>query len=347
MNFADLRNVAGLLIITALPYMSGYMLKTLFNKRETGQIETYLTGFFLVFLIQGAYFSVGDLFLEISFDGLCSGFNIVIVSIAVLFVISVIVNLVLGSSRDSEDKSVYRQKLKKEDWILLAIMLAVAVFVCFRIFNITDYLRDDHMLPTVRTTLRSGSINVINPIISKPYEAGLITSKKFITLPVYYAYLCRTFGFDTIVLLYIIITLQTVACTYFSCMLFMGPVLKLRSKMYIYGIFLGAVILSGDYYMQSSGAKLLWSGYNGSTIVLAVMLPYVMYITMSGYNAGRLRVLDVLRLILTFVSSVFITGVATGALLIAIVAMISTVCFIIIGRNRDGETEKPPAVVGE
>ena len=347
MNFADLRNVAGLLIIIALPYMSGYMLKTLFNKRETGQIETYLMGFFLVFLIQGAYFAVGDLFLETAFDGLCSGFNIVIVVIAVLFVISVVVNLVLGRDRDREDRAVYRQKLKKEDWILLALMLVVAAFVCARVLGIVDYLRDDYMLPTVRTTLKSGSINVINPIISRPYDAGLITSKKFITLPVYYAYLCRTFGFDTIILLYVIITLQTVACTYLSCMLFMGPVLRIRAKMYIYGIFLGAVMLSGDYYMQSSGARLLWSGYNGNTIATAVMLPYVLYITMCGFGSGRLRAVDILRLLLVLASSVFITGVATGALLIAIVAAISSACHIIIGRYKGGETEKSSVTVGE
>ncbi len=341
--------VMGIVLIAVLPYMAGYIIKTLMNSKETGQIETYLTGFFFIFLLQGLFFSVGYMVLNRPFDMLCRDFKIVLGLIVIAFVIVGTVNLVLIFIKGK--KEIYRAKLKNDEWILLGIMLVIAALIVARVFCITDYIRDDYMLPTVRMTVSTHTINEFNPITGRPYELGLITSRKIITLPVYYAFLCCTFGIDTLNLLYVIMTLQTVACTYLSCMFFITPILKVRSRIYMFGIFLGAIILSGDYFMNAIGAKLLWRGYAGDTIVAAVILPYALALVVGDYRQvfladkdqaeykkeiKRIRIQSIFKLILVSMTSLFITSVAKGLLIIAITVVLALVCYIVAIRKQMG-----------
>ena len=71
------------------------------------------------------------------------------------------------------------------------------------------------MLNTVRLNQKSGEINVLNPLTGRPYELGLINSKKIITLSSYYTYWACAYGIDARLLLYVIIPIQTVMCIYF------------------------------------------------------------------------------------------------------------------------------------
>ena len=48
----------GLIVILTLPYMAGYIFTSIAHNKETSQIETYLIGFFSVFLVNGAIFYV-------------------------------------------------------------------------------------------------------------------------------------------------------------------------------------------------------------------------------------------------------------------------------------------------
>ena len=342
MNFADLRNVAGLLIIIALPYMSGYMLKTLFNKRETGQIETYLMGFFLVFLIQGVYFTVGSMLMGYDFNTLCDDFDMVVIILAAISVVVIIIGLILRKKDGTT--SAYRLKLSRYDMVLIGIMSLIALLICVRVIGIIGYIRDDYILPTVRITLSTGTVNEYNPLTAMPYRVGLTTSKKIVTLPVYYSYLCRNFGFEPIILLYVIMTLLTVVCTYFSCTLFIKTFIKQREKIFLYSIFFGGVILSGDYFNRAIGGRLLWNGYAGSTITTAVMLPYMMFLVVSSYKAGRVGVADVIRMLLVLGASLFISSITYGALLISITGVVTLIACLITGRKQFEEDDVNIAV---
>jgi len=339
--------ILGIAAIIVLPYMAGYILKTLFNSRETGQSEIYLTGFFFVFLLQGVIFGTGYMFLELPFESLCKGFLFASGCICVLFVISVFVDILRSMRR--QRKNEYRQKIKTNEWILLLFMLLIAALVVLRVFSLIDYIRDDYMLPTVKTILRTGTVNQYNPITGRPYVFGLITSRKIITLPVYYAYLSHTFSIRPVYLLYIVLTLQTVFCTYLSVMNFMVPILKQRNRIFVFGIFCGALILSGDYFVYSACSKILWRGYAGDSIVAAVMLPYVLSVIILDYrhvhvmdddtsnrkkNVLGIRIISVLKIALVCAASVFITGVANGLLLILITIVMALICYYIAARKR-------------
>ncbi|GEM_PF-2781708 len=346
MNFADWKNIAGLICIIVLPYLSGNLLKTVIRKKEIGQIshsETYLLGFFLVFLVQGVYFTIGHLVMKESFDALCDGFFIVTVALAAVSVVALILNIILTHKERKEP--VYRQEYKKSDIILMGITAVILVLICLRIIGIIDYIRDDYILPTVRITLSTGTVNEYNPITALPYRVGLTTSKKIVTLPVYYAYLCRTFGLEPVKLLYVVLTLQTVVCSYLACLLFVRSFIKQREKLYIYGIFFGGLVLSGDYFNRSISARLLWNGYAGSTITTAVMLPYMTYLIVSCYRTGRMAIADILRILLVTATSLFITGITYGALLIVITAGATLIGCLITGHREFDEEDGRPAVM--
>jgi len=325
-----------------MPYLAGYILTSIFNKRETSQIETYLTGFFFVFLLQGIEYALLCFVGGSSFNSLCQAYICTYIALAIVFAIAFVIRLI-KQKRSGKHTINYHAPMSREDWILTGIIAAIALLIIIKIFVLKDYLRTDLMLANVRTILSTDSIYEYNPITSHPFTIGLIASKRIISLPVYYACLCRIFAIDEIVLLYIVLTLQTIMCTYFSCILFIAPVFHNRHKTLIFAIFLGAMILSGDYFSGSIGAKLCWNGYSGEAIVPCVMIPYLMYIITDWYRRNRdpeadltigEQVIMTLQLALCIVPSFFMTSITTGILLLIINAIVLALCCLVRFRKE-------------
>lgn len=334
MRSFSIMSVLGIAEIFFVPYMLGYILKTMTKNRETGRIgmiEIYLTGFFFLFLLQGLVFSPAYLIFGMELEGIIVCYKIMLIAVLILFTIAVVLSLTVLRDEPREER--YRQKLKKEEGVLLGIMIVVAVLICIRTVGIIDYVRDDFMLPMVRTTIDTGTINTYNPVTSRAYVYGIINSRKVITLPLYYACVCSVFGLDEIIALYIMCTIRTIICTYFSCVLFMSIFTRIRERLFVFCIFLGGLILSGDYFNRAIGTKLMWNGYAGDTIVASVMLPYVIYAVFTGYRDRKMTVGSLLRLLLVLTASVFITSVARGAVLIMITAIVTYISCIITGKS--------------
>lgn len=323
-------NIIGIIVILTLPYMAGYILTKVMNMKETSQIEIYLTGFFFVFLMQGIVYFVTVMPFKGGFAQLCGTYNIAILVIIALFLIIFALDMVKRARLEKHDDT-YRNPIHQDEWIIIGIMSLIAVLVLIKIIVLKDYLRTDLMLANVRTTLATETIYEYNPIISQPFTIGLIGSKKIISLPIYYAYLSKTFGINSIILLYIVLIAQTILCTYFSCITFIAPVLRNRRKTFIFACFLGGLILSGDYFSGAIGAKLCWNGYSGEAIVPCVMIPYLMYVITEWYRNIRdeeyqLTIKDIvvntIKLCLCIIPSLFMTSITTGLLLLVITGLI-------------------------
>ena len=50
-------NYIGIVLILILPMFAGTVFNIIFKQKETSQSETYLTGFFSLFLLQGVVFA--------------------------------------------------------------------------------------------------------------------------------------------------------------------------------------------------------------------------------------------------------------------------------------------------
>lgn len=348
-------DIVGIIAIFLLPYMTGYILSSLFNKRETSQIETYLIGFFFVLLLQGIVFASGQA-VSLGFDEMCDTFFNLSLGITIVFALVVVCNIIRIlikknklSENDSQEKSVEvasHRPMSRQEWIILAILILVASGIVLRVWLLRPYLRHDIMLETVRTTLYTSTINMYNPLTSQPYSLGLIASRKLITLPVYYSYFSHVYGIDEVLLLYFLLAIQTIMCTYFACIQVMAPMLRNRRKTLVFGVFLGCLLLSGDYFSGAIGEKLLWYGYAGDTIVAGVMLPYMMYIMTRWYRERRgdygerrgYVIINVLKIVMCLCAATFITGIATGVLLILITVAAVGVCCVIRFKNLGEES---------
>lgn len=353
----------GTLLLIALPYMVGYILKFCFNKREISQIETYLIGFFSLFLLQGVVLAGGNI-LDIPVNELRMILLGIVIAIQVVWVIVLISHTVLSSRRqiraavesqidENPDVNIIsargsnhgideltHESLGKSDYILMCLAVVSAVLVVLRIIYLLNYIRMDGMLATVRTSASTGTIFQYNPFTNQPFSIGLIGSRKIISLPIYYSFWTGTFGIDASLFLNMIIILQTYICSLMTIVLLVVPLLHSRRKELIFCIFFNALVLSGDYYSHAQGFKLLHQGYDGAVIVALVMIPYCMYLVTEFYqqelqgSSWSNRIFSIVRLAICALGSIFITTLSSGLLLIVIVLIIMfAVCISRLGKE--------------
>ena len=74
------------------------------------------------------------------------------------------------------------------------------------------------------------------------------------------------------------------------------------------------------------------------------MLPYMMFLVVSSYKAGRVGVADVIRMLLVLGASLFISSITYGALLISITGVVTLIACLITGRKQFEEDDVNIAV---
>ena len=228
--------------------------------------------------------------------------------------------------------------MRKEEWILFGLMILTFVLVIMRVFLFENVIREDAMLETVRTTVQSGTMFRIHPMTGQLLESGYITSRKVITLPLYYAFLSGVTHIEPAQLLYVVITAQTIMSAFLSgALLLSGVFQKNRKHIFTFEFILGLLLLSGDYYLPTASGRLMWNGYAGDVICAVVMLPYILFVLRQWYmrensenppGIGQ-RILYIFKTGFCLVTSVFLTGLATGLLfLIIIIVILGLSCLI-------------------
>ena len=323
-------SILGILLIYILPFGTGVILNKIFRYKEASQIETYLIGFFSVFLAQGLIFAPTTLF-GVDFaitSRIFTGFTYGVMGIFVLIAI-VCRNKVFAPL-------IHPYKPSKYELTSFILMILAFGLVILRIILLKGYLREDVMLSSVELNLSTGTVNAYNPVTNRPYELGLITSKKIITLPVYYTYLAGQWGIDARTLLYIVLPIQTVICLYFVYELMMRALLHgNHKKIYTSKFILGVMLLSGDYFTGSAGYRILWNGYSGDIIVGIIMIAFVVNEVMAIYRLERgdegeernlPRVRYILHILMCLAASIFMTSVATGLLMLVLSLASIAVC---------------------
>ena len=321
--------ILGICLILILPFAVGTLLNFITRQKGTSQIETYLIGFFSVFLIQGVVFSLYN-FANVDFAMCCSIFSGITYASMGLFAVVAIFGF-----RDYIVCGAKKFVLRKDERLIFIFMILAIAVVAIRIYLLYLYERDDLMLETIRINLITDTVNAYNPLTGRPYELGLINSKKLITLPLYYTYWCRTYGIAARDLLYGVSEVQTFFAVMCACGCAMKPILKSNKKMYVFNMFVAVLLASGDYFKGSVGYKVLWNGYSGDTIVATVILAYIIYLITDMYRLERgdygkatwwARIIRVLRVILCFACTLFITGIPTGILIILLCLMTMIFC---------------------
>ncbi len=328
--------IIGILLLFILPFVAGHACKGILRWKETNQIETYLIGFFFLFFLQGVVL-VPCVFLNLDFVTASMALMAVM---GVVFVLGLVMFLVAykGAKKAEEGEEKRKSPWRKKDRFLFAGMILVFALLIVRMIPGLNILRDDTVLETVNTTVRTGTMFTHHPLTGMVMDGGMITSKKIVTLPLFYAVFVQFFGTDAKYFLYLAVNVLVLGCSYYACVLLLNKVTILtRSKLYVYGLVYGLLLLAGDYHKSTLTYRLLFQGYEGTTICFGVMMPYLLYLILSWYRSEGAeekmsiyaRVTYVLKIALVFACSMVITGLGTGFLFLFMTGAIAAVCCLI------------------
>lgn len=328
-------DIIGAVIFMVLPYLAGYSCKSILRWKGTNQIETYLIGFFLLFLVQAV------IFIPCVWVGTSLGYAVNLLTVA----LAVILILFLGAFfimrvRKKKDVAADKPKTswKKTDRLCFGCMVLVFLLILIRMVSTLDILREDIVLETVLTTIKADSLYQVHPLTGRMMEAGMITSKKIITLPLFYAAVVKMTGLDAAVFLYLVMGIMTLLGVYYASALLFSQVSSLtRSKLYMFWITLGLLILSGDYHTGVISYKLLYQGYEGSTICFGVILPYLLYLIAAWYqketkeekNTMGCRIMYLFKIGMALVTSILITGLGNGFVFLFMAVVIAGICCLL------------------
>ena len=329
-------DIFGTVLFMLLPYVAGYSCKRILRWRETNQIETYLIGFFFLFFLQGLIL-VPCVWLGISLtfaSYILLGVLLILALIAFIFVASE-----LYSYRNvGIQKKGISLPGKKAERTLFFIMIAVFLLLVVRMVINLPVLREDIVLETALTTLQTDSLFVAHPLKGSMMEAGMIASKKIVTLPLFYACMMRLTGVNAEVFLNLITSGMVLVCSYHTVsLLFSKVTTPVRGKIYLCRIIYGLMILAGDYHLDTLSYRLLYRGYEGTTICFGVILPYLLYLIVSWYKLETgeetvefgVRITYLLKIMLPLATSVVITGLGTGFVFLFMAMVVAGICCVL------------------
>ena len=328
--------IIGVILLFILPFAAGCACKGILRWKETNQIETYLIGFFFLFFLQGVVL-VPCVFLNLDFATACNVLMAVMGAVLVIGVLMAVIACV--SARKAEGGEEKRKPAwRKRDRLLSCGMILVFVLLIVRMIMGLPVLRDDIVLETVNTTVHTGTMFTHHPLTGMVMDGGMITSKKIVTLPLFYAAFVQFFGIDAGYFLYLAVNVLVLGCSYYAGALLLEKVTTVtRSKMYAYWLVYGLLLLAGDYHKSTLGYRMLYQGYEGITICFAVMMPYLLYVILAWYRresgeekvAFTTRLMFVLKIVLVFACSMVITGLGTGFLFLFMAGAIAAVCCLL------------------
>ena len=328
--------IIGIILLFILPYAAGCVCKGILRWKETSQIETYLIGFFFLFFLQGVILAPCVL-LNLGFSVACMAMMAVMGAVFVLGMTLFAVSYIrMKKMAECEEKRKAPWRLK--DKFLFVGALLVYVVLIVRMIPGMNLLRDDIVLETVNTTVSTGTMFIHHPLTGMVMDGGMITSKKIVTLPLFYSVFVQLFGIEAKYFLYLAVNVLVLGCSYYVGVLLLNKVtVPSRGKLYAYWLVYGLLILAGDYHKSTLSYRLLYQGYEGTTICFGVMIPYLLYVILSWYRSESdeekitlaTRIMYVLKIVLVFACSLVITGIGTGFLFLFMTGVIAAVCCLI------------------
>lgn len=328
----------GIVLLWLAVYLSGMLLCKIGREKETSQLWIHLTGFFFLFLVQGALFTIAQL-LHWSFE---KSAYILLAILCVSTVLSVLICRKELIKKIGNLKMMLTKKEKKSLhlWLIGWLWLGIFLVLCTGM----TVNRQDALLETMQTTLLTDTMNEYHPFTGQPMALGVIFSRKILTLPFWYAAVCRWTGFSPQDTVWVWGSFLTITFSLLAFSELAGLLTKRDTrKNWLFVVLLELLILSGDYFSGASGYRLLFYGYSGETIVGMAALPMVISIlyrlclpllhsredeSLQKERIGLWAALLKLGLILG--ASLFLAPLLWGPVLLLLAIILFAICLCII-----------------
>lgn len=163
-----------------------------------------------------------------------------------------------------------RQQLIYVVFGILVILQLVQVVTSQRVSLDGDMTRE-----TVNSFLTEDAVYQVNPMTGQAYTLGMPLRLKILCLPTLYGILCRSFGLsvDTVVLSVIPAFVLILSYLAYASVAerFFG---EQKTRKAVFLVLVALLFSLGDYMPGMDGFGVLYSGFRGTTIRAAVLIPY-------------------------------------------------------------------------
>lgn len=247
------------LVLLFVPVLLGTAIMKLQREKAAGIVHRYMLGFFTLFLL----FEVMMLVCKkagMPFTSLCMLFSCLLVLIC--GITSVVCH--------KELLEIFKFKVRRQakiTYLFYAVIGVLSVVQVILIVNNTYAVEDDLVIGILQTIQRENTI------------AGGI-----IGLPVFYAYLSAIFSLEPDFLLYTLVPVWILTVSYFVCFLWADYLLEMSDKQQesknkaFFLVCISILLLFGDYLFTTVSYHLYHVGWIGETTVIAVIIPFAIYI---------------------------------------------------------------------
>ncbi len=137
------------------------------------------------------------------------------------------------------------------------------------------FLEGDLTVETVNSMLTSGTLYQVNPMTGRAYTVGTPSRLKILCLPTLYGILSDVFGLPADMLVWNLVPAATLLGTYLAYytivrVLFPGS----ADRRWVFMAAAALLLQTGDYMYGMDGFGVLCSGFRGTSIRAAILIPY-------------------------------------------------------------------------
>lgn len=167
------------------------------------------------------------------------------------------------------------------------LCLATALLILFQIiwnfYMHEPYRQTDITMETVQTIMQEGFSYQTNPMTGMPYTQGAPTRWKLLVLPYFYAGICSLTGIQPHTLIYEWVPMIVLILSYAVYAGFAGYLFPADSKKQCIFILIVALLYQfGDFAPVTDSFRLFHTGYEGTAIRAAVLLPLALLSSLKG-----------------------------------------------------------------
>ena len=209
-----------------------------------------------------------------------------------------------------------RQQLTYLIFGIIVVLQLIQIVMVQKLYPDGDMTRE-----TVSSFLAEDAVYRVNPMTGQAYTLGMPLRLKILCLPTLYGILCRSFGLtvDTVVLSVVpafVLILSYLAYASVAERLFGEQ--KTRKAVFL--VMVALLYSMGDYMPGMDGFGVLYSGFRGTTIRAAILIPYTFgLILRKKYKLVVLCILAEACIVWTLYGLGACAAVASGMLFLQLV----------------------------
>lgn len=209
-------------------------------------------------------------------------FEVGILAFAVTLVFGLVFNLVKKKRDRNLNARDVGGTIRKmlSDKIVCISYIAFAIIILVQIFYIIIggrvHVAGDMTLETVETILSSDTVYQINPMTGLAYELGMPLRLKVLCLSTMYAIICRMLSLPAMTVVWVIMPVIHLLLCYIAYLSLADTLFgKDRLKKALFMLLIAILISFGDYAPGMEGFGLLYAGFKGTSVRMAILVPYI------------------------------------------------------------------------